>query len=350
VACIRHTVYSQLGAASGWLLIAAPDFFVELMNTLADGNLTAYQKAVAGRKESTVQKHVAILEKVAEENGGVLPTFKELNARGYFTSYSKMLEFPAYFAHIPRAMENNQKAVKVLPPTVADMQVLKPATNQRALSDFNVKGAYFHPTELKIEDGLAEDDWMELGKTLALVTESSHWWCGDFLNYGFRMYGHKVTMNLAEQCTGWSHTTLRTCANVAGKFAPERRVEAVSFFHHHHVARFKPELADRLLAEAAELGLTARQIQAAGQLEEGKKNRFEQVNVNVTFFRDTHDRLKVRAGKHNLNWFISNIVLSWLDGEVWGGNGGGGTDNEGAHWSGTENRKPKFVLAGDCDE
>lgn len=50
----------------------------------------------------TIAKHVAIMEKLCANNGGLLPPYVWLNANGYFTSYQIMRKNLDAFAHIQR--------------------------------------------------------------------------------------------------------------------------------------------------------------------------------------------------------------------------------------------------------
>ena len=316
------------------------------MNTLTAANLSEYRarrgngvvrrKENKGRKEATVLKHVAILEKLAKENGGLVPTMKWLNEHGYFHSYNIMLCHPTYFAHLPRASDANSCCAQMrakkagaapLPEVDEIRQAIIPAVKQqvmppakyRSLAQYNIQGALFSPTELKIDEGVSEGEWLALGRVISTVAESAKWWVGDFLNYGFRTYGKAVTYNLAEQATGWSRGALYGCAYLARKFEPVRRVESLSFHHHVSVVGFKPELADKLLGEAAELGLTSRQIQKAGCKESGKKNdKLDNVQVYVSLMESDYKALQERAGgpKANMSWYIGNVVVpEWLRGK-----------------------------------
>src|SRR5208282_6385890 len=109
------------------------------------------------------------------------------------------------------------------------------------------------------------------------------------------------------------------CAYLSRKFEPTRRVESLSFHHHTSVVGFKPELADKLLAEAAELGLTSRQIRKAGCKESGKKNdKLDNIQVYVSLLESDYKALQERAGgpKANMSWYIGNVVIpEWLRGK-----------------------------------
>src|SRR5271170_3249275 len=150
------------------------------------------------RSDATIQKHVAILEQLALVNGGKLPTFKWLNRHGYFSSYDMMCQYPAAFKHIEREMDashfkygiydkHNDAAVEILPPNNG---VLAPA-KYKSLADYHVEGARLSPTELRMAEGMSEQDWVKIGRALAHVCMSTYWWIGDFVAYGMRNYGVK---------------------------------------------------------------------------------------------------------------------------------------------------------------
>ena len=98
---------------------------------------------------------------------------------------------------------------------------------------------------------------------------------------------------------------------VAKRFPPERRVAALSFYHHGIVARFQPELADRLLAEAAENGFTARQIRALAEEEIGEKKP-EKNRVILYLLDETYQQLLERAHGRPLEFVIAQMIVDGL--------------------------------------
>jgi hypothetical protein len=275
-------------------------------------SLSSQSSRAIRRSAQTIHRHIEVLEEVAAQHDGILPPYKWLNENGYFTSYNVMLDHPVEFKHIKTyeqfKAEQYQAKQRATPKIVLPPKFKK-------LSEYNVNGAHFAPTGLDIEPGLPENEWMALGRVLATVCQSAHWWVGDFLHYGFRTYGKKATFDLAQQATGWSRGQLYGCSRLAKRFPPERRVEALSVFHHKSVASFPPDIADRLLAEAVEIGLTARQISAMGKEECGKKpSRFNRKKVSVVLWETTYNKLKERTLGRSIGWFISDIVESYLTG------------------------------------
>jgi hypothetical protein len=275
--------------------------------------------------DETIAKHVAVLEDLAEAKGGVLPPYKWLNANGYFESYQVMLKFPQAFAHIQTSTDKkfeiyraHEKAKAGAVQTVG--QILAPA-RAKTLAEYNVPGAQFNPTELRIENGLPKGEWMQIGRALASVCQSAYWWTGDWIQYGFRTYGKQTTYDLAQQATGYTRTQLYECAYIANRFPPERRVDALTFYHHQCVAKYPPAVADKVLAESVELGLTGRQAEAAAIEETGgpKKNPHHPLQlkkVSIRLYGPTYDKLKARCKPgQQVGDLISQVVEEWLLGK-----------------------------------
>jgi hypothetical protein len=272
--------------------------------------------------DATIAKHVAILEGLTKAKDGVLPPYKWLNEHGYFSSYEVMTKFPQAFAHIQTSSDKkfeiyraHEKAKSGAVQTVG--QILAPA-KVKTLAAYNVPGAEFNPTNLQIEPGTPESDWMTIGRALASVCQSAYWWVGDWLLYGFNTYGKQTTYDLAQQATGYTRSQLHECAYIAKRFPPERRVGALSFFHHKSVAKFLPAVADKVLAEAVELGLTGRQVREAAQQETGEAkpkphHPLQLKKVTVRLYGPTYDKLRERCGKgQTVDSLISQIVETWL--------------------------------------
>jgi hypothetical protein len=251
------------------------------------------------KSDATIAKHVALLEEAAAANGGYVPSYKRLEELGLFTSYMTMLDYPAAFAHLPREADkkfeiyqaHNGEILPPLPPVI-----LPPNKEVHDLSAYNVNGAHFNPTELVIDAGLAEGEWMQVGRMLAHVCQSALWWVGDLLLYGFQNYGKKASYDLAQQATSFTRSALYTCAYVAKRFPPHRRVAALTFHHHLMVARFDPELADRLLAEAVQLGYTGRQLSDMAQDEIGETEETStRTDITVKLRKDVVEKLEALA-------------------------------------------------------
>jgi hypothetical protein len=275
--------------------------------------------------DATIAKHVRILENLAEAKDGVLPPYKWLNEHGYFQSYQVMLKFPQAFAHIQTSADKkfeiyraHEKAKSGAVQTVG--QILAPA-KAKTLAEYDVPGANFNPTNLQIEPGTPEADWLQIGRALASVCQSAYWWVGDWLIYGFNTYGKKTTFDLAQQATGYTRGQLYECSSVAKRFPPERRVDALTFYHHRCVAKFPPAVADKVLAEAAEIGLTGRQVLEAAEQEAGEPkpkphHPLQLKKVTVRLYGPTFDKVKARCRPgQQVGDLISQVVEEWLLGK-----------------------------------
>jgi phage N-6-adenine-methyltransferase len=105
------------------------------------------------------------------------------------------------------------------------------------------------------------DEWTNFGKILNRIEGSIHWWIGDWLNYGERMYGEKYTQALDEM--DYAYQTLRDDAWVAGKIELSRRRDNLSWSHHKEVASLEASDQDRLLDEAELQGWSRNELRKA---------------------------------------------------------------------------------------
>jgi hypothetical protein len=195
--------------------------------------------------------------------------------------------------------------------------ILKPNEAIKTLAEYHVKGASFNPTNMKLEAGLPEGDWMEIGRALVHVYMSAHFWLGDWIEYGRRAYGIHTAYDLARQATGLSINTLRGAARCARIYLPEKRHAALSYMHHLQLAKYPEATRDKLLAEAEELGLTMRQVRKAAEEEHGKReqeNPTERINVTLHLWPETYERLQAmaRASGGQVNWFITRALEDWM--------------------------------------
>ena len=273
------------------------------------------------RTDATIAKHLCILEDLAKAHDGVLPPYKWLNEHGYFSSYNVMKDYPQAFAHIKTSEHRKYEIYQAQTKTKAEGvtavgQILAPA-KVKTLAEYHVPGASFHPTNLQIEAGTPEPDWLQIGRALASVCQSAYWWVGDWLLYGFNSYGKKTTYDLAQQATGYTRSLLHACVCTARRFPPERRVESLTFYHHQCARKFPPAVADKVLAEAAEIGLTGRQVREVAQQEIGaarpKPHHLLQLKkVSVHLYGPTYEKLRARCVSQTVDSLIGQIVEEWI--------------------------------------
>jgi hypothetical protein len=192
--------------------------------------------------------------------------------------------------------------------------ILSPSEAIKTLAQYDVRGASLQPVELKLEAGMPEADWMKIARAVAHVRECAHFWLGDLMLYGIKLYGVQTAYDLARQATSLPESTLRNAYWCSKKYRPEQRKPELSYCHHLRVARYPEEARERILTEAAELGLTSRQCLEMAQAEFGKveKPKCGRVDLTVHLWHETIERLKAMADGGQLNWFISRAIEDWL--------------------------------------
>ena len=199
--------------------------------------------------------------------------------------------------------------------------LIKPEEPAQSLAEFHIPGASFAPTQLTLEAGLPEDQWQKIGTSIMRINKASLFWIGDWLAYGRKTYGPVAAFALARQVTGMTKSNLYRSAYVAKRFAPERRHTALSFEHHYVLAAQAPELADKLLAEAEELGLTCTQVKKIAKAEGAHiGNRDEHARVTVHMYPETFAKLRSMAAEagERVDWFVTHALEDWLR---WRGHG-----------------------------
>jgi hypothetical protein len=194
----------------------------------------------------------------------------------------------------------------------------------RTLKDYSIRGAYFSPTELKLETGLPEIEWLAVAKAISTVGNAVTFWAGDLIIYGEEEYGKEKAYDLAQKATGWCRQYLYRVARIARKFPPEKRVPNLSFYHYTELVKFPEQLTDRLLAQAAAEGLSARATHklACDEYEKetrGKKpiaeKRFKAKKVAINLWTELYDKLAERAGGgRSLSSFIAERLEEYVVG------------------------------------
>lgn len=209
----------------------------------------------------------------------------------------------------PREQARKQRAAALA-------HLIKPDAPAHSLAEYHIPGAEFDPTQLVLEPGLPETEWLRIGKALMHINQASHFWLGDWVEYGRRLYGIVTAIDLAVQATGLCRVSIKKMAWVARSFEPHRRKRGLSFTHHVQLANFPKQLCDKLLNEAEEQGLSARQARELAEEEHGKGNRnYKQKQVKVFLYPETIERIEqltAKAGNHRIDWFIVRIIEDWL--------------------------------------
>lgn len=198
--------------------------------------------------------------------------------------------------------------------------IIQPLETIKTLAQYHVRGASFRPVELKLEAGLPEADWMQVARAVASVRECAHFWLGDLMAYGVKVYGVVTAYDLARQATGLPESSLRNAYWCSRKYLPEQRKPALSYCHHLVVAKYPDEGREKILNEAIALGLTTRQCLEMAraeypQADKPKPKPFDKrTTIEVRMWPEAFERLKklARQEERQLPSFCSRIIEEWL--------------------------------------
>ncbi|MFC6524872.1 LmbU family transcriptional regulator [Nonomuraea rubra] len=146
------------------------------------------------------------------------------------------------------------------------------------------------PTSLSLAEEVTLDEWKHVGQQIFLISDSSAWWLGDWLNYGRDRYPDRYRRALAE--TALDYQTLRNYAWVAGRFSHQRRRAALSFQHHAEVASLPEGEQERWLDEAERRGWTRNRLRAMIRPVQGRSLPTLQETVRISV-RTSADQMRV---------------------------------------------------------
>lgn len=107
-------------------------------------------------------------------------------------------------------------------------------------------------TALHLEEGLSEEAWSEIGKTISFHQEGTSWWLGDWWAYGEHAYGNRKKLVDSDDWEGPSFGTCRNAATVCRAFETSRRRDVLSFGHHNEVTSLPLDQAEAHLDWAEE--------------------------------------------------------------------------------------------------
>jgi phage N-6-adenine-methyltransferase len=125
----------------------------------------------------------------------------------------------------------------------------------------------FTPTGWEPPNSLTYDQWGVVGQRLQQAEGALNWLLGDWLNEGERRYGE--TYMQAVEATGHKIDKLYKCRWVANSIQFCKRLQNLSWTHHHHVSHLDEDAQQVLLAYAAEHQLSSRELLEAVREYEG---------------------------------------------------------------------------------
>lgn len=169
---------------------------------------------------------------------------------------------------------------------------------------------------LFLPDGISFDSWRELGYRVALVTNCSAWWLGDWLVYGERAYGDRYEQAIADTSLGYQ--TLRNYAWVAKKFPMSRRQDTLSFGHHAEVAALPDDEQDEWLARADRLSWSCsklrralRAAKVANRQASGVETSVDVRALKIEVAAERHDRWESAAKQKTCS--VAEWIIVTLD-------------------------------------
>jgi hypothetical protein len=121
-------------------------------------------------------------------------------------------------------------------------------------------GARATKVALDLPDELAFENWEAIGRVVVRVEPVTAWWIGDWINFGFAVYGQKYEEALEQ--TGLNYGTLRNIAYVCDHVDVSRRRDNLSFSHHREIVSLPREEQDEFLERAERAGWSVRRLRA----------------------------------------------------------------------------------------
>ena len=122
----------------------------------------------------------------------------------------------------------------------------------------------FNKTGLTMPDDISFESfkkWEAIGKKLKETAKSIHFWLGDWLLEGARIFGEMYSQAIDE--TGFDQKILRNDLSVCSRVEKSIRKDSLSFSHHKQVANFKPKLQEFFLTIAEKEGLSNDELRKA---------------------------------------------------------------------------------------
>jgi hypothetical protein len=124
------------------------------------------------------------------------------------------------------------------------LRAVEPSTRQRASSSpvrrhQSPSALKSSPTGMRFDPVMTLDTWKSVGRRIAMHSDASCWWLGDWLAFGRKNYGRRYKEGVA--LTGLEYQTLRNYTVVARAFEWSRRRDNLSFQHHAEVCSLSHE-------------------------------------------------------------------------------------------------------------
>ena len=133
--------------------------------------------------------------------------------------------------------------------------------NAAAKASSNVPAISTLAMGYKLARGATYEEWENHGRMLFEMAHKCPFLIGDWVSVGEAAYGEKYAQAL--DSTKLRYETLRGYVWVCQQIPVERRVEQLTFSHHHAVAALDAEKQDELLALALAEGWSSKELRKA---------------------------------------------------------------------------------------
>jgi hypothetical protein len=164
-------------------------------------------------------------------------------------------------------------------------------------------------TGMRFDPLMPIDAWKALGARIAVYSDATSWWLGDWLAYGQMKYGRRYKEGIA--ATGLEYQTLRNYAVVARRFDLSRRRDNLSFQHHAEVCALDDQEQDFWLDAAADgrwsRTLLRDRVRAARERPEPSRPPIV-VRLVVDLQREQHWRDAAQENDQELDGWIRDVL------------------------------------------
>jgi len=140
--------------------------------------------------------------------------------------------------------------------------------------------------------------WLDIGRRLASLHDSSAWWIGDWIVFGQDRYPDRYRKAIAG--TTLDYQTLRNYAWIARRFHPSRRRDKLSFQHHVVVAALPVPDQDHWLDLALRHKWSRNELRRQLNASSGGSDDDRPSALSLTFSASDVQRWRATARQRNL--------------------------------------------------
>lgn len=183
-------------------------------------------------------------------------------------------------------------------------------------------GAHFTAMDLRLPEGLSQEDWADIGRRLLRADQVMQWWIGDWAAFGAgdeRHEGWRKKGALAEFCTmnGFKKDYVRDKKYVSLNVHLSLRNENLPWSFYKEVAPLKPKeqksWLQRAVKERLSVSTMRHQIRAAG----GEINALENEGKSIPLGTQHYDDLTAWLDKRSAEFWTDTTKRIWRERLGW---------------------------------